>query len=537
MTREQSLYFLSIVAFLLFISLVLRVLSVNSRGRLSSTVGALVQLLLSTGLVALITYVTVYFLALLGGFYESLTCKVVTLPSCEDPLGLPSWLRLPAQSVGGVIGILPLLGIYLAKLLQGDTKPLEPLELPWWQSLLRRSVHWLTNNMSIVFVFAVELWLAFLRGSAEAADRQVRLSLGLDADLPAIYLSVAQWGAVVLALGLSLVVVYMGVIGKYGRKLMGKAFIRLEYGAALVSVASAVLGAILSVFTDLWKAVAIATGRIALKLQSGVQRIWLLLASTTGRLALKLQSFLYRSWVFLAVAIGRPFEVAWYVLKYMVSGRRRDVERSLKSLLFLGLVLSFGVTEAKTFVVLFDATGSEASRIEEMKQKLLSWADPSPERAILERGDRLILIPIVAPGNLDRNYSAVFNALYPSSQLERYSFFTDLRDSVPSEVDTDNGTGLSDSLRAASFYLEDAEDERVLMLFGNGEDHSASPVTASELTDSLQDTSIIHLNIGLESRDYWRTLFERAGASNIQMFDLAATRSLSVTELEDALGR
>src|SRR5690606_31027207 len=37
---------------------------------------------------------------------------------CEDPLALPGWLALPEASVGGVIGILPLLGIFLAKALQ-----------------------------------------------------------------------------------------------------------------------------------------------------------------------------------------------------------------------------------------------------------------------------------------------------------------------------------------------------------------------------------------------------------------------------------
>jgi hypothetical protein len=391
--------------------------------------------------------------------------------------------------------------------------------------------------MGIVFVFAVELWLAYLRGSAEAADRQVRLSLGLDADLPAIYLSVAQWGAVVLALGLSLVVVYLGVVGKYGRRLMGSAFARLEYGAALVSVLSVFLAVVAAVLVDLWRAIAIAIGRLALKVQSATQRLWVLLAVALGRMALKTQSFLYRSWVFLAVAVGRPFEVGWYALRYLSGARKGKLEDAVKSLLILGLLSGLGLSEAKTFVVLFDATGSEASRIEEMGKKLLAWADPSPERSILARGDRLILIPIVAPGNLDRNYSALFNATYPSSQLERYSFYTDLRDSVPVEVDSDSGTGLSDSLRAASFYLEEAADERVLLLFGNGEDHSLAPIQAEELTESLQGASVIHFNIGLESRDYWRDLFERAGAVNIQMFDLAATRSLSQAELEDALSR
>src|SRR5690606_23679159 len=62
---------------------------------------------------------------LVGGFYESLTCKVVTLPACEDPLPLPAWLGLPEASVGGVIGILPLLGIFLAKALQPKRVPEE----------------------------------------------------------------------------------------------------------------------------------------------------------------------------------------------------------------------------------------------------------------------------------------------------------------------------------------------------------------------------------------------------------------------------
>lgn len=536
MTSERGLYLLTVVAIIIFLSLILRVMSLQSKGQLSSTFGAFTQLFLSLSFVALISYVVLYFLALIGGFYESLTCKVVTLPSCEDPLTLPSWLRLPEQSVGGVIGILPLLGIYLAKMLQSDVKA-PFFNDSYWQATAKRLVHWLSHNVSLILVFGVELWLAYLRGSAEAADRQVRLSLGLDADLPAIYLSVAQWGAVVLALGLSLVVVYLGVIAKYGRKLMGLAFARLDYGASLVSVLSGILVAVVTVFIDLWKAIAIAIGRLALKLQSSLQRLWILFASSLGRLALKIQNFIYRSWVFLAIAVGRPFEMSWYAFKYLTRKRKKELERTVKSLLFLGFLSSFGLGEAKTFVVLFDSTGSEATRIEEMGNKLLSWADPSPERSILERGDRLILIPIVSPGKLDRNYSALFNAIYPSSQLERYSFFADLKKSIPVTVDTDSGTGLSDSLRAASFYLKEADDERVLIVFGNGEDHSDPLISIEELAPSLEDATVIHLNIGLESRNYWQELFKSAGARNIYLFDLAATRSLSQSELEDALNQ
>ena len=86
------------------------------------------------------------------------------------------------------------------------------------------------------------------------------------------------------------------------------------------------------------------------------------------------------------------------------------------------------VAEATTYVVLVDATGSEEGRLDDTNRQILGWADPSPERSLLQRGDRLLVIPIRSPGALDANYPALFNAEYPSNQLDRYSFFTGLRE-------------------------------------------------------------------------------------------------------------
>jgi hypothetical protein len=515
-----------------------------------NVLGSLVQFVLGFGTLLLVSYGVMYFLGLVGGFYESLTCKVVTLPACEDPLALPTWLRLPEQSVGGVIGILPLLGIFLAKVLQPKTKPLEPLEDTSWRvRFLRQTGYWFTSNAGLVFVFVIELWLAFLRGSAEAADRQVRIALGLDQDLPSAYLAVAQWGAVVLALGLSIVVVYLGIVGQYARLLIASSLAGLEYGAALVKPLVDLIHIIARGFVDLWKAVAISLGRLLLKLQSGLYRVWVLSVTALGRLLLKLQSilyrlwligvtslgrfllktqsFLYRSWIFIATTIG------WLLIGFRNLFRRR--RRTLESLVIVALVSSWTYSHATTYVVLFDATGSEQGRLEETSQQVLSWADPSPERALLARGDRLVIIPIRAPGNLDQTYSSVFNATYPSSQLDRYAFFTELRDALPNVADSDDGTGLSDSLRAARTYLEDAEDEKILIVFGNGEDHSATPITASELENALASATVVHLNLGLEGRERWETLYREAGASRLLLYDLAATRSLRALELKEVL--
>src|SRR5690606_40453588 len=103
---------------LLLGTLASRGVALRHREVLSVTLGSAVRLLVGLVMFAGVLYVTAYFLGLVGGFYESLTCKVVTLPSCEDPLALPAWLALPEPSVGGWIGILPLLGIFLAKALQ-----------------------------------------------------------------------------------------------------------------------------------------------------------------------------------------------------------------------------------------------------------------------------------------------------------------------------------------------------------------------------------------------------------------------------------
>lgn len=524
--QSQILTFILLLAGAVFIGIALRSLSQSVQARMGGVLGSLVQLALGLGALGLITYVVMYFLSLTGGFYESLTCKVVTLPSCEEPLALPTWLRLPEQSVGGVIGILPLLGIYLAKTLQGKGEAFVTLEdASWYVNAGGKMWHWLVNNASLLFVLFVELWLAALRGTAEAADRQVRISLGLDSELPAIYLSVARWGAVVLALGLSVVVIYLGSVGRYSRLLFVRGLAGLEYGAALVGLVGGLVRLLANALVNLWTLVAIAIGRFALKLQNVIFRLWALVATALGRFALKTQDALQRAWAFFATTLG------WTVLSLRKIVTRRG---TLESLLVLVALSAFSLSQAKTFVVLFDATGSEAGRLEQTGERVLAWADPSPQRSLLSQGDRLVVIPIQAPGNLDLVYSALFNATYPSSQLDRYAFFTELRDSLPTEVDSDPGTGLSDSLRAARTYLED-EDGSVLILFGNGEDHSASPITAAELAEGLGGSTVVHLNLGLDTREKWDALYREAGAAKVVLLDLAATNSLRLNELKSEL--
>src|SRR5690606_7451768 len=136
-----------------------------------------------------------------------------------------------------------------------------------------------------------------------------------------------------------------------------------------------------------------------------------------------------------------------------------------------GLGLLAGTARAATtYVVLQDVSGGEVSRLEDANRRLLSWADPSPQRALLQRSDRLVVIPVRAPGELDTVYAALFNAEYPGSQLDRYAFYAELRSVLPSEVDTGWGTGLSEALRTAAFYLRDVPEghEKVLVVFGNG---------------------------------------------------------------------
>ena len=515
-----------------FAGIAVRSLSTSTQTGMRVTLGALVQLLIGLTVTALITYVVMYFLSLIGGFYESLTCKVVTIPACEDPLGLPAWLRLPAQSVGGVMGVLPLLAVFLAKTLQARHAPLQLTDdMRWYQRAGTQLWHWLGNNFGIVLILIIELWLAALRGGAEAADRQVRIALGLDQDLPAAYLSIAQWGAVVLALGLSALVIYLGMLARYSRLLIVDAFTRLEYGAGLVSLTAGLIKMLANTLVVLWTVTAVAVGRLALKLQSAAQRLWAAALIAIGRFALKVQSFTYRSWVFFATTVG------WTVLGVRNLFKRDAPRRPLEVLVAAALTVASvsGLAQANTFVVLFDATGSEAGRLGETQQTVLSWADPSPQRALLSRGDRLIVIPIRAPGQLDLNYSALFNATYPSNQLDRYAFYTDLRAALPQQVDSEPGTDVSASLRAAELYLQDVTDKKILIVFGNGEDHNPDPIQASELSDALADATVIHLNMGLEQRDKWRDLYETAGASTIRLFDLAATRSLRQEDLQESL--
>ena len=194
---------------------------------------------------------------------------------------------------------------------------------------------------------------------------------------------------------------------------------------------------------------------------------------------------------------------------------------------------------ATTYVVLQDASGGEASRLEDANRKVLSWADPSPQLALLERSDRLIVIPVRAPGELDTVYAALFNAEYPGSQLDRYAFYAELRNVLPTHVDNGWGTGLSEALRTAAIYLRDApaDHDKVLIVFGNGEDHSPDPVTVEDLGSALSGAVIVRLNAGLEELDRWTALYEAAGASAQVVYDQAATRLLTVSELSAALDR
>lgn len=158
---------------------------------------------------------------------------------------------------------------------------------------------------------------------------------------------------------------------------------------------------------NLWKLVAIAVGRLALKLQKLGLGLWAAVAVALGRAALKSQSFLFRAWAFFATTLG------WTVLALGRLFRARG--RHTLGLLVVAALPLGGLSYATTYVVLFDATGSEQGRLEATAQKVLSWADPSPQRSLLKRGDHLIVIPIQAPGNLDPTYSALFNATYPAT--------------------------------------------------------------------------------------------------------------------------
>ena len=537
------------------------------------------RLLIGLALFVLVLYVTGYFLALVGGFYESLTCKVVTLPACEDPLALPAWLGLPAASVGGVIGVLPLLGIFLAKSLQAAPDAARgpavaappPRDRPgndhaegalgWRERLLPAFLAWLGANASLVAILFVELWLAWLRGAAEAADRQVRLALGLDAELPAAYLGVAQWGAVVLALGLSVVVIYLGVAARFGLRMAGLGFADLGAGARLVDLLGALLAVLAEGVRRAWAVAAVVVGRLALKLQSGAARLFVLLVTafgrlllklqsgaarlfvlaTTalGRLLLKLQSGLMRLWLFLAVVTGH---VVLFLTSLPGRVRRRPPTEVGIALLALAALGAGGAARAQaptTYVVLLDVSGGEVSRLAAAERQLLSWADPSPQLALLARGDRLVVLPVRAPGELDTVYSALFNATYPGSQLDRFAFFAELRSVLPGAVDDVWGTGLSEALRSAAVYLRDAPPEhaRVLIVFGNGEDHSPEPVSGAELRPALEGAVVVRLNAGLDSRERWARLFAEAGAAGQVAFDQAATRLLTVAELEAAIER
>ncbi len=619
-----------VVALLLLGTLAAQSVAARHRHVISVTLGSTLRLLAGLGIFAAVLYATAYFLGLVGGFYESLTCKVVTLPSCEDPLALPAWLGLPESSVGGVIGILPLLGVFLAKALQprparaGTDDPEEAEELgagepetprnyfvfereggaysvlatedlpaallppdlrraleeqnaprPWRERLLSGFLAWLSTNAALIAILLVELWLAWLRGAAEAADRQVRLALGLDTDLPAAYLGVAQWGAVVLALGLSVVVLFLGVAAQRGLQVAGRGFAGLRQGAGLVDLVGSTLAVFASGLRVAWTVSAIAIGRFALKSQSALTRLWALSITALGRGLLKLQSGAMRAWAFLAILVGtfvlflsrvlgRFF--AW--LGGLGRGRGRgggstvvpddDLDASvaaaqpepvgarrpgggvlaLAALAGLGLLAS-SARAATTYVVLQDVSGGEVSRLQDANRQLLSWADPSPQRALLHRFDRLVVIPVRAPGELDTVYAALFNAEYPGSQLDRFAFYAELRSALPSQVDAAWGTGLSEALRTAAFYLRDVPDgdEKVLVVFGNGEDHSPQPVTAEELRPALQGALVVRLNAGLEERDRWTSLYEEAGARAQLVYDQAATKLLTIEELRRDLER
>src|SRR5690606_26365786 len=436
---------------------------------------------------------------------------------------------------------------------------------PWRERFLTGLSAWLAANGALVAIFLVELWLAWLRGAAEAADRQVRLSLGLAADLPAAYLGVAQWGAVVLALGLSVVVVFLGVVAQHGLHVAGQGFTGLRQGAGLVDLVGSSLAVFASGLRNAWTLSAIALGRFALKTQSALTRLWVLGVTAFGRALLKLQSGAMRAWAFLAILVGtfvlflsRVFGRVFAWLGGL--GRRRapppqlidDVpppepvgtRRPGGGVLAIALAAGLGpaapVTEAATtHHVLQDVSGGESSRLEDANKRVLSWADPSPQRALLQRADRLVVIPVRAPGELDTVYAALFNAEYPGSQLDRFAFYAELRSVLPSQVDSAWGTGLSEALRTAAFYLRDVPDDhgKVLVVFGNGEDHSPTAVTAEELRPALEGAVVVRLNAGLEERDRWTRLFQEAGARAQLVYDQAATRLLTIEELRRDLQR
>ncbi len=624
-----------VVALLLLGTLAARSVAARHREVISLTFGSAVRLVAGLGLFALILYATAYFLGLVGGFYESLTCKVVTLPSCEDPLALPAWLALPEASVGGIIGILPLLGIFLAKALQprsaaekardeevasaerdvaqgragvfgaarGADDPtrtlgtnyfvferegglvsvlstdklppgLQPQHLlekarapkPLRERIVTGASAWLAANAALIGIFLVEMWLAWLRGAAEAADRQVRLSLGLDADLPAAYLGVAQWGAVVLALGLSVVVLFLGVIARYGIKVAGRGFDGLRQGAGIIDLIGSSLSVFASGLRQGWIVSAITIGRTALKLQSGLTRFYVMAVTAIGRALLKFQSGAQSAWAFMSILVGTYVLFLSRVFGRLFAwigtwGRRRPRTPGLGPdgngaahepaagrrgggvlAIALASAIATGAHQAHattTYVVLQDASGGEESRLEDANRKVLSWADPSPQLALLERSDRLIVIPVRAPGELDTVYAALFNAEYPGSQLDRYAFYAELRNVLPKQVDEKWGTGLSEALRTAALYLRDAppDHEKVLIVFGNGEDHSPDPVTAEDLGSALEGAIVVRLNAGLEELDRWTELYDAAGAEAQIVYDQAATRLLTVTELSAALQR
>lgn len=524
---------------LLLATIAARNVAAEQRAVIGHTLGAASRLLIGLGLFAVVLYAAAYFLSLVGGFYESLTCKVVTLPACEDALALPGWLRLPPQSVGGVIGILPLLGIFLAKSMQGEKKERPAATGGFWQRSFAGVTGALGANLGVVAILLIELWLAWLRGAAEAADRQVRLSLGLDADLPAAYLGVAQWGAVVLALGLSAVVYYLGVGGRFGLNTANQGFAGLERGAGLVKMVGAVLQVLAAGMVVAWQTVAIGVGRLALKLQSAGTRLYVLLMTALGRGLLKLYSGAQRAWVFAALLLGWLVLAIGSIPRYLRNLGNRRPSGMLVLALCTAAAAGQLVDAATTYVVLQDVSGGEAARLASANQMLLRLADPSPQLSLLDRHDRLVVIPVRAPGELDTVYSALFNAAYPSSQLDRYAFFAELKSVLPTSVDAAWGTGLSEALRSAAAYLAEAppEDERVLVVFGNGEDHSSARIVAEELAPAMRGVLVVLLNSGLEERTYWRELFSQAGAQAVIAYDQAATRLLSVQELAAAIAR
>src|SRR5690606_1671732 len=115
----------------------------------------------------------------------------------------------------------------------------------------------------------------------------------------------------------------------------------------------------------------------------------------------------------------------------------------------------------------------------------------------------------------------------------------ELRAVLPTQVDAAWGTGLSEALRTAAFYLRDVPDgdEKVLVVFGNGEDHSPEAVTAEELRPALEGAVVVRLNAGLVERDRWTQLYQEAGARAQLVYDQAATRLLTIEELKRDLER